>query len=272
MDYIAHQAPLSMEFSRQEYCSGLPFPAPGDLPNPGIKPTSLGVSALTGRFFATVLPGKPLVYLLIIIFFSNLHIYIFPPCYWWIADLFCNDLCDFKIKNYINFLSCVTNDHKNGNYLNTHLFFILVALCSSLVCRAFSSCGRWELLSACGAGFSPQWLLLLRSVGCRCTGFGSSGSQAQLPHSMWNLPGPGIEPVSPPLAGGFLTTVPPGKSKTHMYYRSLGTAYFSIMIRVSGGCNPVVIWDCSLIREAQLGKEPFPSSLKLLAELISLHL
>ena len=88
----------------------------------------------------------------------------------------------------------------------------------------------------------------LRSVGCRCTGFGSSGSQAQLPHSMWNLPGPGIEPVSPPLAGGFLTTVPPGKSKTHIYYRSLGTAYFSIMIRVSGGCNPVVVWDCSLIR------------------------
>ena len=34
---IAHQAPLSMEFSRQEYWSGLPFPAPGDLPNPGIE-------------------------------------------------------------------------------------------------------------------------------------------------------------------------------------------------------------------------------------------
>ena len=35
---IAHQAPLSMKFSRQEYWSGLPFPSPGDLPNPGIKP------------------------------------------------------------------------------------------------------------------------------------------------------------------------------------------------------------------------------------------
>ena len=33
---IAHQASLSMEFPRQEYCSGLPFPFPGDLPNPGI--------------------------------------------------------------------------------------------------------------------------------------------------------------------------------------------------------------------------------------------
>ena len=38
---IAHEAPLSMEFSRQEYWSGLPFPSPGDLPDPGIKHRSL---------------------------------------------------------------------------------------------------------------------------------------------------------------------------------------------------------------------------------------
>ena len=37
---VSHQAPLSMEFSRQEYWSGLPFPIPGDLPNPKIEPTS----------------------------------------------------------------------------------------------------------------------------------------------------------------------------------------------------------------------------------------
>ena len=37
---IAHKAPLSMGFSRQEYWSGLPFPSPGDLPNPEIKPVS----------------------------------------------------------------------------------------------------------------------------------------------------------------------------------------------------------------------------------------
>ena len=37
---IALQAPLSMEFSRQEYWSGLPFPSPGDLPDPGIEPGS----------------------------------------------------------------------------------------------------------------------------------------------------------------------------------------------------------------------------------------
>ena len=43
---VALQAPLSMVFSRQEYWSGLPCPSPGDLPNPGIKPTSLSVSSI----------------------------------------------------------------------------------------------------------------------------------------------------------------------------------------------------------------------------------
>ena len=46
----AYQVPLSVGFPRQEYWSGLPFPSPGDLPNPGIKPSSL---ALAGRFFTT---------------------------------------------------------------------------------------------------------------------------------------------------------------------------------------------------------------------------
>ena len=52
----AHQAPLSMEFSRQEYWSGWPFPSPGDLLSPGIEPTPL---ALVGGFHTTVPSGKP---------------------------------------------------------------------------------------------------------------------------------------------------------------------------------------------------------------------
>ena len=50
---VACQAPLSMGFSRQEYWSGLPFPSPGDLPEPGIKPTSPVSPALAVRFFTT---------------------------------------------------------------------------------------------------------------------------------------------------------------------------------------------------------------------------
>jgi len=48
-----------MEFFRQEYWSGLPFPSPGDLPDPGIEPTSPVSPALVGEFFTTVPPGKP---------------------------------------------------------------------------------------------------------------------------------------------------------------------------------------------------------------------
>ena len=48
---VAHQASLSMGFSKQEYWSGLPFPSPGGLPDPGIKPTSHSAPALAGRFF-----------------------------------------------------------------------------------------------------------------------------------------------------------------------------------------------------------------------------
>ena len=50
---IARQAPLPMGFSRQEYWGVLPCPPPGDLPNPGVEPTSLMVPALAGRFFTT---------------------------------------------------------------------------------------------------------------------------------------------------------------------------------------------------------------------------
>ena len=50
---VACQALLSMGFSRQEYWSGLPFPSAGDLPDPGIKPTSLMSPPLAGRFFTT---------------------------------------------------------------------------------------------------------------------------------------------------------------------------------------------------------------------------
>ena len=74
------------------------------------------------------------------------------------------------------------------------------------------------------AGFSLRWLLLLRSTGSRQGDFSSCGSRALehrlstrgtwtlLLRGMWDLPGPGLEPMSPALAGGFLTTAPAGKS------------------------------------------------------------
>jgi len=55
----ACQAPLSVEFSRQEYWSGLPFPSPGDLPDPGIKSGSLALQADSSP---SELPGKQKTY------------------------------------------------------------------------------------------------------------------------------------------------------------------------------------------------------------------
>ena len=66
------------------------------------------------------------------------------------------------------------------------------------------------------AGFSLQWLLLLRALGVRASvvvacGLSNCGARAQLPCSMWDPPRPGLKPLSPALAGRFFTTVLPGK-------------------------------------------------------------
>ena len=55
---VAFQAPLCVGFSRQEYWSGLPFPPPGDLPDPGTEPTSPASPALAGGVFTAEQPGK----------------------------------------------------------------------------------------------------------------------------------------------------------------------------------------------------------------------
>ena len=57
---VACQTPLSVGFSRQEYWSGLPYPSPGDLPDPGIKPVSPAALELAGRLFTAEPPGKPM--------------------------------------------------------------------------------------------------------------------------------------------------------------------------------------------------------------------
>ena len=85
--------------------------------------------------------------------------------------------------------------------------FIYFALLGLHCCMwAFPSCGEQGLLIIAVHDFS------LRSTGSRRMGFSSCGSQAQSLCNMWDLPRPGIEPVSPALAGRFLTTGPPGKS------------------------------------------------------------
>ena len=88
----------------------------------------------------------------------------------------------------------------------------------------FSSCGQRGLLIAVaslvgGARALGVWASVVVARGLSSCGsralehsLSSCGTWAQLLHGMWDLPGPGIEPMSPALAGGLLTTAPPGKS------------------------------------------------------------
>ena len=78
-------------------------------------------------------------------------------------------------------------------------------------CGGFSCCGaralgaRSSVVVACGLSSCGSWAPERR--------LSSYGAQAQVLCGMWDLPGPGLEPVSPALAGRFLTTAPPGKSR-----------------------------------------------------------
>ena len=77
--------------------------------------------------------------------------------------------------------------------------------------RAFSSCSKWRPLFIAVRGPLTISASLVAEHRLQTLRLSSCGSQAQLLHGMWDLPGPGLEPVSPALAGGFSTTAPPGK-------------------------------------------------------------
>ena len=115
-------------------------------------------------------------------------------------------------------------------FIQFWLCWVFVAVCGlSLVAASGGSSSLW-----C-AGFSLQRPFLLRSTGSRRAGFSSCGSRAlehrlsscgvwaQLLRGMQDPPGPGLEPVSPALAGGFSTTAPPGKPSICFFNLSLST-------------------------------------------------
>ena len=77
--------------------------------------------------------------------------------------------------------------------------------------RAFSSCGKWGPLFIAVRGPLTIAASLVVEHRLQTRRLSSCGSRAQLLRGMWDLPGPGLEPVFPALAGRFSTTVPPGK-------------------------------------------------------------
>ena len=144
----------------------------------------------------------------------------------------------FKVLSVIYFLSRV--ELCSGVlflFLKFIYLFIFGCVGSSLLCPGFlqlrragatlccgtraSHCGGF---SCCGARALGMWASVVVECGLSSCGsralerrLSSCGARAQLLHGMWDLPGPGLEPVSPALAGRFLTTVPPGKSQESFF-------------------------------------------------------
>ena len=97
---VAHQAPLSMEFPRQEYWSELPFPIPGDLSYLGIEPKSLLSPELAGRFFTTVPSGSPFLmrnWLIISLGTFRCNEFLLSGCFQESLFVFCFWKFDYKV-------------------------------------------------------------------------------------------------------------------------------------------------------------------------------
>ena len=96
-------------------------------------------------------------------------------------------------------------------YLFIYFVLFLAVLGLRFCARAFSSCGEWGPLFNAVRGPLTIAATLAAEHRLQTRRLSSCGSQAQLLHGMWDPPRPGLEPVSPALAGRFSTTVPPGK-------------------------------------------------------------
>ena len=114
---VAHQVPLSMEFSRQEYWSGLPFPSPRDLPHSGIES---GYPALQAYSFRSEPPGKPIVMWVVNISFSTqcFHLILigqkhYCKCFLTAKklDTFIHLLALIGIKNFFKLVGIIKDSH-----------------------------------------------------------------------------------------------------------------------------------------------------------------
>ena len=93
-----------------------------------------------------------------------------------------------------------------------YLLFLFLAVLGLRFCaRALSSCGEWGPLFIAVRGPLTIAASLVAEQRLQTRRLSSCGSRAQLLHGMWDLPRPGLKPVSPALAGRFSTTAPPGK-------------------------------------------------------------
>ena len=103
---VAHQAPLSMGSPSQEYCSGMPFPPPGDLPDSEIEPAPPVSCALAGGFFTSEPPGKSIWHTAVLIVFIMLYIISQELTYFITASF-------LVLSTFIQFPSRNSGNHKS---------------------------------------------------------------------------------------------------------------------------------------------------------------
>ena len=112
----------------------------------------------------------------------------------------------FYQPKHITGLAQIQGVNKETHYFKFYFYLFFTVLGLHCCTQAFCSCGKWGLLSSCGVQAS-------HCSGFSCCKVQALGSWAQLILSMWDLPGPGIKPMSTALSGGFSATGPRGKSK-----------------------------------------------------------
>ena len=110
------------------------------------------------------------------------------------------------------------------HFLNFIYLLIIVAVLAALRLSLVVVSGDYTSLWC--AGFSLQWPLLLQVAASRHVGFSSRGTQTKSSCGTWDLPRPGMEPMSPASVGRFLTTGPPGNSPLHQFCSRTGLPGF----------------------------------------------
>ena len=133
--------------------------------------------------------------------------------YNYITHFMCFISANLPWETFDSCSSCLPRKCPRSNsfliYLFIYLFLAVLGLC--FCARAFSSCGKWGPLFIAVHGPLTIAASLVAEHRLQTRRLSSCGSRAQSLRRMWDLPRPGLEPVSPALAGRFSTTVPPGK-------------------------------------------------------------
>ena len=117
----------------------------------------------------------------------------------------------FTFFFFLNNVHCLFFFRNSRSFIYLFIYLFMTVLSLRFCARAFSSCGKWGPLFIAVRGPLTIAASLVAEHRLQTRRLSNCGSRAQLLRGMWDLPRPGLKPVSPALAGRFSTTAPPGK-------------------------------------------------------------